>query len=84
MEKPRGDGAKINGGFFVCEPGVIDYIDGDSTVFEREPMERLAAEQQLAAYRHTGFWRCMDTLRDKTQLNELWAGGKAPWKNWTD
>lgn len=83
-EKPMGDGAWINGGFFVCEPGVIDYIDGDSTVFEREPMERMAAKQQLAAYRHTGFWRCMDTLRDKTQLNELWASGKAPWKNWKD
>lgn len=81
-EKPMGDGAWINGGFFVCEPAVLDYIDGDATVFEREPMERLAADQQLAAFRHTGFWKCMDTLRDKTQLNELWAAGKAPWKNW--
>ena len=83
-EKPEGDGAWISGGFFVCEPGVIDIIEGDATVFEREPMERLAAQGQLAAYRHTGFWKCMDTLRDKNALNELWARGQAPWKCWTD
>jgi glucose-1-phosphate cytidylyltransferase len=83
-EKPVGDGAWINGGFFVCEPAVLDYIAGDATIFEREPMERLAADAQLAAYRHTGFWKCMDTLRDKTQLSDLWASGRAPWKNWTD
>ena len=83
-EKPEGDGGWINGGFFVCEPGVLEVIDGDQTVFEREPMERLAAQGQLAAYRHHGFWRCMDTLRDKTALNELWFAGQAPWKRWQD
>lgn len=83
-EKPAGDGAWINGGFFVCEAGVIDMIDGDTTVFEREPMERLAARGQLSAYQHTGFWKCMDTLRDKTALNEMWNRGDAPWKCWND
>ena len=63
---------------------MIDSIDGDATVFEREPMERLAAQGQLAAYRHIGFWKCMDTLRDKIALNELWARGQAPWKCWND
>ncbi|MGE4070533.1 MAG: glucose-1-phosphate cytidylyltransferase [Lysobacterales bacterium] len=83
-EKPEGDGSWINGGFFVCEPTVLDYIQGDATVFEREPMENMAAEGKLAAYRHSGFWKCMDTLRDKMQLNELWANGSAPWKIWKD
>lgn len=83
-EKPVGDGAWINGGFFVCEPGVVDYIESDFTVLERDPMEQLAAAGQLMAYRHQGFWKCMDTLRDKSQLNELWASKRAPWKNWTD
>lgn len=83
-EKPEGEGAWINGGFFVCEPAVLDVIDGDNTVFEREPMERLAAQGELVALRHTGFWRCMDTLRDKIALNELWARGEAPWKLWND
>lgn len=83
-EKPVGDGAWINGGFFVCEPAVIDQIDDDATVFEREPMERLAAAGQLAAYRHGGFWKCMDTLRDKAQLNALWDANQAPWKTWSD
>ena len=81
-EKPVGDGAWINGGFFVCEPQVLDYIDSDGTVFEREPMERMAAASQLAAYRHSGYWKCMDTLRDKQQLNDQWASGSAPWKIW--
>lgn len=82
-EKPLGDGGWINGGFFVLSPGVIDYIDGDDTHWERRPLERLAAEGQLAAYRHSGFWQPMDTLRDKSQLEALWDSGKAPWKNWT-
>jgi len=81
-EKPHGDGGFINGGFFVLSPKVIEYIDGDSTVWERAPMERLARERQLSAYIHQGFWQPMDTLRDKTQLEELWASGKAPWKIW--
>jgi glucose-1-phosphate cytidylyltransferase len=83
-EKPRGEGAWINGGFFVLEPQVIDYIDDDSTVWEREPLERLAHEGRLAAYRHDGFWQPMDTLRDKVVLEELWQGGTPPWKVWSD
>ena len=81
-EKPKGDGAMINGGFFVLSPSVIDYIEGDSTIWEREPLEKLANEGQLAAYRHEGFWQPMDTLRDKNHLEDLWSGGKAPWKVW--
>jgi glucose-1-phosphate cytidylyltransferase len=81
-EKPQGDGAWINGGFFVLEPGVIDLIEGDETVWEREPMERLAQEGQLGAFRHKGFWQPMDTLRDKMLLEDLWRQGKAPWKVW--
>lgn len=81
-EKPQGDGAWINGGFFVLEPGVIDYIVDDSTVWEREPMENLARDGMLSAYRYTGYWQNMDTLRDKNTLEELWQGGKAPWKIW--
>ena len=81
-EKPKGDGASINGGFFVLEPEVIDYIDGDATIWEREPLERLAKEGQLAAYRHCGFWHPMDTLRDKNDLEALWQSGRAPWKVW--
>lgn len=81
-EKPKGDGGMINGGFFVLSPEVLDYIDDDSTVWERSPLERLADEGQLAAYQHTGFWQPMDTLRDKTYLDELWASGNAPWKIW--
>ena len=83
-EKPQGDGAWVNGGFFVLQPKVIDYIDGDATVWEAEPLERLAAENELAAYRHGGFWQPMDTLRDKKLLEDLWASGKAPWKIWRD
>jgi glucose-1-phosphate cytidylyltransferase len=81
-EKPQGDGAMINGGFFVLSPQVIDYIADDKTIWEREPMECLAEEGQLAAYHHQGFWHPMDTLRDKQHLEELWQSGKAPWKVW--
>ena len=81
-EKPQGDGAWINGGFFVVEPAALDYIDGDETVWEVDPMERLARDGQIAAYRHKGFWQPMDTLRDKNLLEGLWGGGKAPWKVW--
>ena len=81
-EKPDGDGAFINGGFFVLEPQVLDYIDGDATVWEREPMQRLAEASQLSAYKHTGFWQNMDTLRDKMHLEGLWAKGNPPWKVW--
>lgn len=81
-EKPQGDGAMINGGFFVLSPQVIDYISGDQTTWEREPMESLAAEGELAAFHHQGFWQPMDTLRDKIHLEELWQSGQAPWKVW--
>jgi len=82
QEKPRGDNAWINGGFFVLSPKVIDLIDGDATHWEREPLERLTAAGQLSAFQHRGFWQPMDTLRDKTLLEQLWASGKAPWKRW--
>lgn len=81
-EKPDGDGAWINGGFFVLEPAVFDHIDGDDTVWEREPLERLARAGRLAAYRHTGYWQNMDTLRDRALLEEQWVTGRAPWKIW--
>ncbi len=83
QEKPEGDGAWINGGFFVLNPSVIDRIHGDAMTWEREPLEGLAADQQLAAFKHAGFWRPMDTLRDKIQLEEMWESGKAPWKTWS-
>ncbi len=82
QEKPRGDGGLINGGFFVLSPSVIDYIDGDSCIWERAPLEALAQEGQLSAFEHGGFWQPMDTLRDKTHLEELWQSGQAPWKVW--
>ena len=82
QEKPQGDGAWINGGFFVLSPRVADYIEGDATVWEREPMERLAADKQLSVYFHQGFWQPMDTLREKNMLEALWQSGKAPWKVW--
>ena len=82
QEKPHGDGAWINAGFFVLSPKIIDYIDNDQTIWERDPLERLAREQQLSVWRHEGFWQPMDTMRDKTHLEELWASGKAPWKVW--
>jgi glucose-1-phosphate cytidylyltransferase len=83
-EKPQIGEGWINGAFFVLEPGVFDYIDGDSTQWEREPLERLAAEGQLMAYQHGGFWQCMDTLREKHILNSLWESSNAPWKIWGD
>ena len=82
LEKPPGDGARINGGFFVLSPAVFDYIAGDHTAWEAEPLERLAAEGQLSAYMHGGFWQPMDHLRDKLALEELWSSGAAPWKIW--
>ncbi len=81
-EKPRGDGAMINGGFFVLSPNVINLIDNDSTVWEREPLELLARDSQIVAYQHHGFWQPMDTLREKNLLEELWVSGNAPWKSW--
>lgn len=81
-EKPQTAEGWINGGFFVLEPQVLDFIDGDETVFEREPLEKLAADGQLMAYRHRSFWQCMDTQREKYLLEELWNSSKAPWKTW--
>lgn len=81
-EKPKGDGGWINGGFFVLSPEVASYIDGDSTVWEQQPLQRLAEDEQLAAYRHSGFWYAVDTVRDKRHLQELWDSGSAPWKLW--
>jgi len=81
-EKPAGDGGRINGGFFVAEPSVLDLIDGPGCVWERGPLERLAADGELAAYHHDGFWYAVDTLRDKLVLDELWSSGRAPWKVW--
>jgi glucose-1-phosphate cytidylyltransferase len=81
-EKPVGDGAWVNGGYFVLEPAVIDYIEGDATIWEREPLERLAKDGMISAYKHRGFWQPMDTLRDKNQLEALWENGKAPWRVW--
>jgi len=81
-EKPSGDVNWINGGFFVLEPKVFDYLKNDSTVWEKEPLEKLAKDDQLSAYKHKGFWQPLDTLRDKNYLEKLWASGKAPWKIW--
>ena len=83
-EKQEMDGSMINIGFMVCEPGIFDVIDGDDTVLEKKPLETLAAQGQLQSRCHTGFWKCMDTVRDKNQLESLWASGKAPWKLWQD
>ncbi|MDF0695706.1 glucose-1-phosphate cytidylyltransferase [Rhizobium sp. MC63] len=82
VEKPRGDGQRINGGFFVLDPSVIDLIPSDDTIWEAGPLEWLAANNQLAAFKHDGFWQPMDTLRERTHLEELWNSGKAPWKLW--
>lgn len=82
LEKPKGDGAWINGGFFVCQPEVFNYIEGDSTIFEKAPMEDLAADGQMGAHLHEGFWKPMDTLRDKVELEESWESNKAAWKTW--
>ena len=81
-EKPDGDGAWVNSGFFVLEPAALDYIDGDSISWEKQPMERLAHEGKLAAFRHDGFWQPMDTLHDKVTLENMWLSGQAPWKIW--
>lgn len=83
QEKPAGDGAWINGGFFALEPRVFDYIEGDQTSFEASPLQKLSAEGQLAAFQHHGFWQAMDTLRDKNQLEDLWKSGRAPWRTWS-
>jgi len=82
IEKPEGDGGWINGGFFVLEPSVLQTIKGDATTWEQEPLKGLSAKGELHAYRHMGFWQPMDTIRDRQYLEELWAAGKAPWKNW--
>jgi glucose-1-phosphate cytidylyltransferase len=81
-EKPKGDGGWINGGFFICQPQVLDYITGDDTIFERAPLENLAKDGQLVGYQHNGFWQCMDTIRDKQMLEEKWEGGQPEWKVW--
>ena len=81
-EKPAGDGAWVNGGFFVCEPSVIDEIEDDRTVWEQAPLRTLAHHGELSAFRHTGFWQPMDTLNDKQSLEQLWTSGTAPWKVW--
>jgi glucose-1-phosphate cytidylyltransferase len=82
FEKPKGDGSWINGGYFVCEPQIFDFIDGDDTIWEKKPMEKIATEGQMCAFKHQGFWRPMDTLKDKMDLNEMWNENKAPWKLW--
>jgi glucose-1-phosphate cytidylyltransferase len=82
IEKPEGDGGWINGGFFVLEPSVLETIKGDGTTWEQEPLRGLSAKGELHAYKHRGFWQPMDTMRDRQYLEELWAAGKAPWKNW--
>lgn len=82
VEKPLGDGATINGGFFVLETKAIDFVDSDATIWEREPMERIAAAEQMSGFKHKGFWQPMDTLREKNLLEDLWKTGKAPWKVW--
>jgi glucose-1-phosphate cytidylyltransferase len=81
-EKPEGDGAWVNGGYFVVEPAIFDFIEGESTVWEQEPLQRLAQQGQLSAFKHAGFWQPMDTLRDKLLLEDLWKSGNAPWKVW--
>lgn len=82
LEKPKGDGSWINGGYFVCEPAVFDYIDGDDTVWEKEPLEKIAGDGQMHAFKHDGFWRPMDTLKDKHDLNDMWDANEALWKIW--
>lgn len=84
LEKPKGDGSWINGGFFVLEPDIFNYIKDDSTIWERDPLENLTKDNKVVAYKYLGFWKCMDTLRDKTELENLWNSGKAPWKLWKE
>jgi glucose-1-phosphate cytidylyltransferase len=84
VEKPAGDGNWINGGFMVCEPEVLDLIESDATIFEQYPLQTLASKGELSAFKHHGFWQCMDTLRDKIYLNDLWEQKKAKWKIWND
>lgn len=81
-EKTKADGSIINGGYMICEPQIMNYLDGDETIFEKKPLETMAEMGELMAYRHNGFWRCMDTQRDRMKLEELWASGNAPWKIW--
>jgi len=83
-KKPASGDAWINGGYFVMTPRVFDYLEGDETILERQPLERLAQERQLAVFKHDGYWQCMDTYRDVVLLNEEWASGRAPWKRWQD
>ena len=83
VEKPRGDGRWINAGFFVLKPKVFDYIEGDDTSWEHAPLEELASDGDLRAFKHDGFWHAMDTMRDKATLEEMWSSGLAPWKTWT-
>ena len=82
LEKPKGDGAWINGGFFVCEPSIFKYLKDDHTVWEKEPMEQIALDSQMQAFKHNSFWRPMDTLKDKHDLNEMWRTNEAKWKIW--
>ena len=82
VEKPQSSGTWINAGFFVCEPSVFNVLEGDTEMFEKEPMQRLVEQRQIYVYKHTGFWKPMDTLRDNTELNEMWNKGEAPWKIW--
>ena len=82
IEKPKGDGAWVNGGFFVCEPAIFNYIDGDTTIWEKEPMETIANQGHMFTFKHAGFWRPMDTLKDKHDLNDMWNSNNAPWKLW--
>ena len=82
QEKPRGDGAWINGGYFVLSPEVGSFIESDQTAWEEQPVDALAKQRQLAGYRHNGFWQPMDTLRDRINLEQMWESGKAPWKSW--
>ena len=83
LEKPVGDGQWVNGGFFVCEPSVMDRIEGDHTPWESDPLETLAKDRQLSVFRHKGFWAAMDTMRDKRELEDLWRHDRAPWKIWS-
>jgi glucose-1-phosphate cytidylyltransferase len=82
LEKPKGEAGWINGGFFVCEPGIFNYLKGDETIWEREPLENIAKDNQLVAFKHHGFWKPMDTLKDKQDLNKVWDNGTAEWKLW--